>query len=124
MKSLIYSTLIALAVFSPSISFANLTDVFPKIGGEYRMIYSALQPLKDGESQGVSNERSVTLKILQIQPNGWVLAVTIDYRITRSAPTPQNRFGDVTGTVRYESAPSWYNLNAFSKATEVKAAGS
>jgi hypothetical protein len=79
------------------------------------MTYSAFRPAKEGDNPHASNERVVTLRILHTQSNGWILATQITYYyIPSEAPS-----GKMPERIKKESPPSWYNLNAFSEASEV-----
>ena len=116
MKPLLYPIILAASVLYSSTAFAKEEYEFPKIGTEYRMKYSAFLPAKEGDSTHVSNEHIVTLRILHAQSNGWILATQITYYyIPSEAPSEK-----VPERIKKESPPSWYNLNAFSEASEVE----
>ncbi len=108
-------TLIAACVFVPFTSRAE-GDSFPKADAEYFFEYTSPKPMI--QAGGKPSERldsSIRLKLIQIQPNGWVLASRIDYDYTYSGSSHE-----ITGKKRKLAPPSWYNLQAFSHAVEMK----
>lgn len=119
MKLKLRITIITCLVLLFSTARADDTSEFPRIGVEYRMLYSTPK-VTTINNKDSTEDRFVTLRIIKVLHNGWVLASSVSYKITRSAPTEQNRFGEVIDRKKEESEPRWFNLNAFSEATELK----
>ncbi len=120
MKTMIRPILAAGILLFATAAFADDEHIFPRTGEVYRMTYSALNPSTANDRPGVSDERSVNLKILKVQSNGWILASEIYYEYPRSAPTPENPLGERMKPIRKEAQPIWYNLDSFSRASEMK----
>lgn len=119
MKPKLHITIITCFVLFFGTARADDNSEFPRIGVEYRMIYSTPKVTTEN-SKNSTEDRVVTLRIIKVLPNGWLLASSVSYEPIRSAPTAQNRLGEVIDWKKKESEPRWFNLNSFSEAAELK----
>jgi hypothetical protein len=78
---------------------------FPHAGSLYYLVYANATRSSD---RVVAAQDGLTLRILKVLPNGWVYAARQE--VSREAN--RNTYKD--------STPSWFNLQAFANATEIK----
>lgn len=119
MKPKLHITIITCFVLFFGTARADDNSEFPRIGVEYKMIYSAPKVTTEN-GKNTTEDRVITLRIIKVQPNGWVFASPISYDYIRSTPTPQNGLGEIIGKQKRESDPMWFNLSTFSQAIELK----
>jgi hypothetical protein len=114
-------TLIAACIFVPIFAHADSEPAFPKVETEYRFIYASPQPRgSQAAKPGDFLDTDIRLKILKVQPDGWVLASRVFYTRPPSEGSPATPTAKVAGKLKELSPASWYNLRAFSQAIEQK----
>jgi len=120
MKTL-YTLFIVLGfLISSSLGYADTDQIFPALGADYQMTYAAPKPLMRGQEPSGQFDSSISLRILKVQPNGWVLASRLSYHQTYSKKTAEKPLPEVIDRKLVISDPSWFNLSAFSEAKQIK----